>query len=131
MKEELRRFWLINRKLLSILIYYGIINLLLFCIEGTRRWIYSHNLVNWVFSLKSIPNTYRIIVSTKEQRPIVVTVKISVAQTFRNIHLRKIVLGSSVCKNLKVSQWIVIIQILITSIIRVRVRVRVQVHLRA
>jgi hypothetical protein len=38
-----------------------------------------------------------------------VTVQIPVAQAFRNIHVGKISLGSPACKNLKVSQWIIIV----------------------
>jgi hypothetical protein len=37
MKEELRGFWLINCKLLGILVYYSIVDLLLLCIEALRR----------------------------------------------------------------------------------------------
>src|SRR5580692_94010 len=47
MKEELRGVWLINRKLPSILINYGIIDLPLFWIEGCRIGTYSHDLVDW------------------------------------------------------------------------------------
>jgi hypothetical protein len=36
-KKELRRFWLISCKLLGILVYYNIVDLLLLCIEALRK----------------------------------------------------------------------------------------------
>jgi hypothetical protein len=50
MKEELRGFWLINRKLLGILVYYNIVDLLLLCIETLGRRTYSHTLIDQCYT---------------------------------------------------------------------------------
>ena len=60
LKKKLRRLWLINRKLLSVLIHYGIIELPLFCIEAPWRRSRIHNLVNRVFSSDLIQDTGRV-----------------------------------------------------------------------
>jgi hypothetical protein len=98
LKKKLRRLQLINRKLLSVLIHYSIIELLLFCIEASWRRSCIYNLVNRVFSSDSIQDTGRMIVSIEEYRPIEVTVYILVAQVFRNVHVGKIIPRPLTCQ---------------------------------